>query len=311
MDHKIHIINFRKLDLNLLLVFDAVYTEGSTTKAAERLELSQPAVSNALNRLRQHLDDPLFIRTASGMEASPLARRIAPAIVRSLRSVEQSLIVNTDFDPLTSARNFNILIADAVEPLIMYPLLRRRAEEMPGITFSLRPIDPETMFETVANKAVDIALYVKSFNEDGVRSSYLCTTAACIVARAAHPDYGGRDALTIEDMFTAEWAGLVSPLRKTTRIDQALNAIGRERTIVCEVPRVWSLANMVSNSNLIAALPTYMAAMLKDQLKLKLFPFPFKGPAEQWFLSWHDDYTNDPAHQWLRQTLEDVAKPLA
>lgn len=307
----IHQMNFRKLDLNLLLVFDAVYKEGSITKAADRLGLSQPAVSNALNRLRQHLDDPLFHRGPGGMEATPLSRRIAPSVMKSLRSVEESLSMNTDFDPRTSAREFTILIADAIEPLIMYPLLKRRAQEMPGITFNLRPVIPEVMAESVSNKDADIAAYVISFNENGVRSNYLCTTSGSIIVRKGHPAFQGRERVTMDDLAENEWATLGDVLRKTTRIDQALNAHGLERKIVCKVPRIWSLGYMVANSDVIAALPTYMAEMLADKIGLDVFPYPFVGPDEQWFLSWHEDYTNDPAHQWLRQTLLDVAKPMA
>lgn len=117
-------------------MFDAIYSEGTITKAAEKLGLSQPAVSFALNRLRSHLDDPLFNRGPQGMESLATARRLAPALSHSLREMERSLPANEAFGPRASRREFNLMLPEAMEPMIIYPLLRKSAEELPGISFA-------------------------------------------------------------------------------------------------------------------------------------------------------------------------------
>ena len=155
---KIHAMNFRNLDLNLLRVFDAIHAEGSTTQAAARLGLTQPAVSNALNRLRQQLGDPLFERGPSGMEPTPAARRIAPVLSDALRSLERSLGADQEFDPATSTREFRMIVPEALELMLVHPLLTRAAA-MPGITFRLLPVNSPGYKDMVMSREADIAIF--------------------------------------------------------------------------------------------------------------------------------------------------------
>src|SRR5690554_2920181 len=132
-------VNFRTFDLNLLRVFDAVMREGNLTRAASQLAITQPAASNALRRLRDALDDELFVRAAHGLEPTPYAWAIWPAVGRTLDQL-RSALAPPEFDPATAVRNFVIAMADATATLLMPPLVRRIEREAPGISLRVLPL---------------------------------------------------------------------------------------------------------------------------------------------------------------------------
>jgi len=163
----IQAMNLRKLDLNLLLVFDAIYAEASITRAANRLGLTQPALSNALKRLREHLGDPLFKREGRGIVPTVEAKRLAPAIREALRAIEQAVSIATDFDPPTSARIFSMTLPEALEARLMPPLLNRVTELAPNIQFRLK-LFGGNVEQLVLSKEIDFAIFVHPLNKTGM-----------------------------------------------------------------------------------------------------------------------------------------------
>ena len=302
----IHYMNLRNLDLNLLLVFEAVYSERSITKAAEKLALSQPAVSNALNRLRAHLDDPLFERRGKGIAPTHEASRLAPVIYKALKSIEVSLENKGNFDPESSVINFKIMMSDAVELQVMHPLIRKTVLNWPGISYTLLPASPQSLRQQVLSKEIHMAVFVTPINDDIVRSSHLFSTEVCVIARADHPELGDKDELTEDAFFNSDWVLIAEALRRASNFHQEAKAIGRSRRIVCEAARMMSLPYMVAESNLIAVVTRSMAEALREKLNLKLFDIPFAVPKEPWHLIWHNDYTDDEAHRWLRKQMKAV-----
>jgi len=299
-------MNLRTLDLNLLLVFNAVYTDRSMTRAAQTLGMTQPAVSNALGRLRKHLGDPLFQRAGQGMEPTAEARRLAPALRDALKAIETVVSAGQEFDPTTSTREFSMIMSDALEPLIMGPLLQLRSTQSLSVRFSLQPLHRAEFNRSISSKDVDLGFFVIPMHEAHVRSSYLFSDTSTIVVRQDHPTFGDREQFTVDDLFSAPFVALSEDLRKITHIDQETRALGRSRQIACTTQRVWSLPYLAANSDLVAVLPTTMAESLSDKLALKLFEPPIDIPPQTWYMAWHDDFENDQGHAWLRATIRQI-----
>ena len=304
----IHGMNFRNLDLNLLRVFDAIHAERSTTQAALKLGLSQPAVSNALNRLRQHLDDPLFERGPNGMEPTPVARRIAPVLAEALRALERTLGANQDFDPATSTRAFRIMVPESLEPMLIHPLLERTAA-MPGLTFEMLPVQSPGYKTMVLSREADIAIFPGHFNDEAIRSTHVCSLDIVIVVRADHPRYGAVETFTREDFFEAGFVVLGDDIRRSVRFHQEALAAGRERRIVMKATRSWSVLHTVSATDLVAAVPRYLAERYAESLGLRTFAMPVPGGEEQCHMGWHHELSDDPAHAWLRETIRELGAP--
>jgi DNA-binding transcriptional LysR family regulator len=301
-------MNFRNLDLNLLRVFDAIHTERSTTQAALKLGLTQPAVSNALNRLRQHLDDPLFERGPNGMEPTPAARRIAPVLAEALRALERSLGANQEFDPATSVRSFRMMIPESLEPMLVHPLLER-ASDMPGLTFEMLPVQSPGYKTMVLSREADIAIFPGHFNDEAIRSTQVCTLDIVIVVRAGHPRYGNSQTFTQDDFFEAGFVVLGDDIRRSVKFHQEAMASGRQRRIVMKATRSWSVLHMVASTDLVAAVPRYLAERYARSLGLKSFAMPVPGGVEPCHMGWHQELTADPAHTWLRETIKELGAP--
>ncbi len=300
-------MNLRKLDLNLLLVFDAIYADRSVTNAAHKLGMTQPAVSNALKRLREHLGDALFERSGQGVEPTQEARRLAPVIRSALEDIERTLSLGEDFDPATSKREFGMIVPDAIETIIMQPLVTLALEKMPGIRYAMRPLDLDSLSRSVVSKDVELAFFVAPIHEPHVSSVFLMSESSCVIARADHPVFGERDAITEDEFFTCGFVALPAEMRRITHLERESRARGRSRRIVCTAKRLWSIPFMVASTDLIGALPLSMAQSIAPKLNLKIFDLPLNAPPDNWYMIWHSDYDHDPAHRWLRETIRAVA----
>jgi len=299
-------MNLRSLDLNLLLIFDAVYSHRSITKASDELSLTQPAVSNALNRLRAHLDDPLFTRSGKSMEPTAEAKRLAPIVHKALKSIEKSLEEKEEFDPETAVMEFRVIMSDAVEPVIMPELIRRCSRAFPGISLTLLPIVPEVLRSKLLAREAHLGIFTTPINDDQIRSSHLLSTETRIIARADHPVLGGKETLSEDDFFGLDWVLIADSLRRASNFHQEAKAKGRSRRIVCRASRMLSLPYIVADSDLIAVTTAQMAERFAGPLNLKTFKVPFSAAPENWHMIWNNDDTDDPAHVWLREQLRTI-----
>jgi DNA-binding transcriptional LysR family regulator len=295
-------MNFRKLDLNLLRVFDAIFHEGSTTLAAGKLGMSQPAVSNALSRLRQHLDDPLFERVGQGLEPTPRAADAAPQIAAALRAIEDTLSPVPTFNPESQARTFTILLPDAIEQRILHPLLDVR-ENYPRVTYDLLPLGNNDPTEVLLSKRAEIVFSVDPIRHEQLRSTLLFSEVACLVARADHSELGSRDEITTEDFFGMEFVVLAASLRRLGNISREIDAQNRTRRITLVTKGMWSILMTVATSEMVGILSRSMAEEMAPRLGLKIFEVPFKQPADNWYMGWHRDEDESPAVAWLRDKI--------
>ena len=301
-------MNLRKLDLNLLLVFDAVYGERSITLAAAKLALSQPAVSNALNRLRSQLDDPLFERHGKGIKPTDKANALAPKIRQAMQVMELAMTQRPEFDPAVSKRQFTILTPDAVEMQLVLPLLAMIEQETPNVTYVIKPLIGSKPVEQMAGGEIDLAILPAPPDDPRIRAGFLFEDEVVLVASRNHPVYGARENFTEDDFVTARFVTMGEDLRNHVHIERESKALGKRRNIVCETKSIWSLLHTAAGGNLVAATPKSIADVLAGPLNLRTFELPITVPAQAWHMAWHADNDDDPAHRWLRGQIKRFAE---
>ena len=309
-------MNFRTLDLNLLRVFDEVMKERSLTKAARNLSLTQPAVSNALRRLRETLGDDLLKRSGQGLEPTALALELWPAVRDALRSLQDSLTPR-DFSVATDTSTFVLAMADATAAELIPPLVNVLDTEAPGISVRVRPLttrDPRRLLEegeadmalgffpaTLASLSAQ-AQVGKGVNFDHLRlyeGHYVC------VMRKGHP-LAARP-ISLDDYCAARHLLVSFSGRPFGFIDESLASLGRKRRVVLTVNQFFTAGRVVANSNVLTVLPRHFVSVtgINDALALQELPFPV--PTVHVDALWHNRKESDPAHQWLRQTLQSIA----
>jgi len=299
-------VSLRRLDLNLLLVFDTVYATRSNTRAAEKLGVTQSAVSNALRRLREHLDDALFERKGGDYVPTPRADRLAPAVRQALQAIETSIDVGQGFDPVTSDRVFSLLLPDSIELQLLPPLISDVADRGYGIAFRTAPLFHVDIAETLASRRADFAIVPNPIHDAHVTSAYLFDEDVCLVCRAGHPEFGEAESFSLTDMPRVRLASLDESLRRTTHTESEMREKQVARTMTCTVTRLWSLPGLVARTDLFAVLPRSMAESLRTAFGLKLFDLPLERPAQQWHLVWHRDCEHDPGHRWMKERIKGV-----
>jgi len=301
-------MNLRSLDLNLLLIFDAVYTERSISKAARHLHLSQPTVSNALARLRERLQDPLFERSAQGMAPTPRAKTLAEPIRQALAVLERGLRVEGDFDFAHSEREFVVAVEDYGEAVILPRFVDWLSQVAPQIRIRIRP-EPGTQLQAeLRDGAVDLALDYFALRDPAYRSRCVLTESLLSLSRRDHPLVGERLSL---DLFLALHHVVLAPRSNAQpMIDLALAKRGLQRHISVTVPHFLSMPVMVQTTDLICTLPRRMAHLYADHFRLKSHAVPLRIPQFPIYLIWHQSAEGDAGHQWFRNHLLEFCQRL-
>lgn len=303
---------FRQLDLNLLRVFDEVMTERSLTRAAHKLSLTQPAVSNALQRLREALGDDLMKRSGQEMSPTPRALALWPAVREALGQLEGALVPG-QFVPAQASNTFILAMADATAAKLMPGLLAAMDQAAPGVSIRVVPLtthDPRRLLE---DETLDLAIgyfpatmadltariqsgAAVAFSHERLYSGeYVC------VMRRDHPL--AKEALTLANFCAARHLLVSFSGRPFGFVDEALAAIGQKRRIVLTVNQFFTAGKLVAGSNLLTVLPRHFvnATGIADQLVLRELPFAM--PLVHVDALWHHRVHRLTAHQWLRQTL--------
>jgi DNA-binding transcriptional LysR family regulator len=301
-------MKLRSLDLNLLLVFDAIYGERSISKAAHKLHLSQPTVSNALARLRERLGDPLFERHAQGVRPTLRAKKLAEPIRQALHLLERGLRDDEAFDFANSAREFVIAVEDYGESVILPGFVRWLAEVAPRVRIQIRTDGGAALQEGLREGTVDLALDYFPVNGAGFRSHCVITETLMTLSRREHPLLGER--LSLEQYVALSHVVLRAPSNQRPMIDLALAKRGLQRRITVRVPRFISMPLIVQASDMIGTLPRRMATLYADHFRLKAFAVPLRVPQFPVYLIWHESLEPDAGHQWFRQSLIDFCRRL-
>lgn len=298
-------MNLASFDLNLLLVFDAVMRDRNVTRAGSRIGMSQPAMSNALNRLRYHLGDALFVRGSEGMRPTPRALELAGPVREALETLESTLD-SSEFSPGTAQRSFAIGCNDYAVATIIPAVMCRLDSEAPGVTLRLVPSAGRTL-DMLDQQDIDFGL--SAFDEIPERfgARTLIEDSYVLMMRKGHPLSKGR--LSI-GRYAAARHLLVSPRGDPTGfVDRALAQHGLTRQIAITINNFSAAPSLLANSDLVMAGPKRIADAFAPLYDIVTREAPFTGPREfaTAVLVWHKRFANHPAYGWFRDLLVEVA----
>ncbi|WP_259754537.1 LysR family transcriptional regulator [Pseudomonas sp. GCEP-101] len=290
--------DLRKVDLNLLIVFETLMHERSVTRAAEKLFLGQPAISAALARLRGLFDDPLFVRTGRSMEPTARAQEIFGHLSPALDSISTALSRAADFDPATSKAVFRIGLSDDVEFGLLPPLLRRLRSEAPGITLVVRRANYLLMPQLLASGEISVGVsYTDELPANAKRKTLRRSTWKILRADSIP------GALTLDD-YCARPHALVSYAGDLDGfVDQTLAEMDRKRQVVLAVPQFVGLAQLLAGTDIIATVPEYVALALTAAGGLRAEDPPFPTRLAELSMVWRGAQDQDPAERWLRSRI--------
>jgi DNA-binding transcriptional LysR family regulator len=294
-------MHLARVDLNLFLVLDTIYAEGSITRAGRRLNLSQPAVSHALSRLREMFDDPLFTRHGHAMTPTPLARRLIEPVRAALRGLEVTLTKVDRFDPGSATKRFIIGMRDALESAVLAPLMRGIASSAPRIDISVVRAERRDLERELSAGTVDVALDVLLPLPDEIRRQWLGVEWLVVVARRRHPKV--RAKLDLETYLAQEHIAVSSRRRGLSAEDFELSRHNLRRRIRLRCQSYFAACRVVSETDLVLTMPRRYARILNTQFGHRLLAFPLEVPAFDSYLYWHANADADPANAWLRQQL--------
>lgn len=288
------------IDLNLLVVFDRLVQDGRVSRVAESLGLSQPAVSNALRRLRDLLDDELFLRTPTGMAPTPYALQLAEPVAQALRGLQGALNVRASFDPATSERCFTLAMTDVGEIYFLPVLMDALAREAPGVTLRCVPVADTALREDMAAGRVDLALGSLPQLQAGFFQQALFRQRYVALMRAGHPLAAGDAPLNAAQYRQAAHVRVVSAGTGHGQVDDALQRLGVVRQVQLTVPHYVALGQVLGSTDMVATVPKRLAERLAGPHALVARPLTLRLPASTIAQLWHAHLHRDPGHQWLR-----------
>lgn len=297
------------IDLNLLSVFQEVYRERQISSAARRLGLSQSAVSNALARLRRSFNDELFVRTASGMQPTPLASQMAEPIGSAMAQVALALNQRSRFDPGTSSRRFVLAMTDVGEVYFMPTLIERCRQLAPHVELSSLRVGSSALKEEMESGRVDLAVGPFEEVSDALYQRHLFRQPFVSMFRKGHPL--GKGELTLARFAQAEHLLVDAADSPYDRINAVLAKAGigpaaEGRPIRFRVPHFTAVPYIVSTTDLVVTVPQKLAERAGPPFGLEWVTPPLELPALQTNIFWHRRFSQDPGNGWLRGLLADV-----
>lgn len=292
--------DLRRLDLNLLVVFETLMHERSVTRAAEKLFLGQPAISAALARLRTLFDDPLFVRSGRSMEPTPRAREIIALLSPALDAISTAVSRANDFDPATSTAVFRIGLTDDVEFSLLPAMLKRLRVEAPNVVLVIRRANYLLMPGLLASGEISVGV---SYTEE------LPANAKRRVLRRARPRLLRADAipgpLSLDDYCARPHAMVSFAGDLHGYVDEELRALGRTRRVVLAVPQFNGLSALLAGTDLLTTVPDYAAEVLMTHGGLRSEPPPVGAALSfELAMAWRAAQDNDPAERWLRSRIQ-------
>jgi DNA-binding transcriptional LysR family regulator len=302
----IHHINLAGLDLNLLVVFDALITEGSVTRAGQRLGLSQPATSNALARLRRLIGDKLFVRTAAGLRPTPRALALALQLRPALQQIQATLLEDDHFDPDTSDRVFAIGMSDYVEFTLLPRLMQQIQAIAPGVSLQIRSGDRQTLYALLDSGKIDVACGVFPEAIAWHQEQLLFYETYVCASRLDHPVLD--DTLSLEQYLALSHLLVSVKEDRLGRVDDLLAQKNLTRHVALSIPHFLAAPFVLTETDMIATLANRVAVAFARTQALKLLPLPLDLPGFSVYLRWHRSTENFLATQWLRSVIMATAQ---
>lgn len=299
-------MRYKHFDLNLLIVLDTLLREQSVSRAAERLNLSQPAISAALGRVRQHLNDDILVLHGKTMVPTPHAQSMAPIISRALADIDALITASTVFDPATSHRQFRLCASDYITVVLLAPLMVELAKTAPGISFDICPAGPE-MQPKFERGEIDLLLTPMQFTAANHPRHLLFQERHVVVGCSKNPVL--QEPLS-EEVFLEQGQVVIELNHAQTYTEQALGELNRRRRIEVVCSSFLAVPWVLLNSRLLAVMHERLARMVVSALPLKMVPLPIELPLMPEMVQHHVARSNDDGIQWLLQRLLELAKQL-
>jgi len=294
------ITNLRQLDLNLLLVFDALMQEGNLTRAALRLHLSQSTVSNALARLRQQLGEELFQRTARGMTPTARALALYPPVRQALHLLQSGLGPAEPF--ATDAPHvFNLSLNDYAQAALLPTLQAHLADVAPQVELVAQSDDADSMLARLESGTLDLAIDYLHLDSPDLQYAPLREERLVVIGRKDHPAFIG--GLSLADYQQARHAIVTPRAGRGSPLEIVLGSARVRRQAALHLPNYLPIPAIVAQTDLLGTVPERLAASFAPIFGLQVAPLPLDMPAVQISLIWHRHRQHDPAHIWLRDQL--------
>lgn len=296
------------LDANLLVALDALLQEANVTRAARRVGVTQPAMSQTLGRLRKQFDDPILVRVGRRMEPTPFAQRIKHRLHRALSELGAVVLDRPAFDPSAATDRFVIATVDYLALVLGPPLLEALAAEAPGARLALHALDAGSISDRLAQGVVHLYVGVHGATERALQTAPLFEDALRLVVRSGHPLAEGE---VTPAAYAAHPHVHVSPRREAGSIvGRALEAHGLERDVAIEVPYFALVPSLLEGRDLVATLPESVARHFARRFDLVVREAPVPLPSVSLCAAWHPTYDADPAQRWLREVVTRTAGEL-
>ena len=298
-----------KYDLNLMRVFLALMEERSVTRAAARLGITQPALSNSLSRLRDTLRDPLFIRERYGIKPTQLAEEIAPRVEAALAQLDDLIVNQQQFQPEDADRLFTLAPNSYAELTLMPALVARLRDLAPAIKLRFTAFGNDLSETGVTSGATAMVLGRIVDPPDNLIVQHLMDESLACVVRTDHPDIGA--SISREQYESLKHVNVLPPGRLRVGLFQALEKHHLKRDVAISVTHFLTVPEMIAVTDYCATLPSLICRKLERDPRLKVLPAPVDLGTFPLEMAWHVRYRNDPAHQWLRSLVAEVATLLS
>jgi len=297
-------IHEKRVDLELLRVLDAILNEGGVTRAAERLNLSQSAISHSLARLRLMFGDPLLTREGRKLVPTPLARELVTPLRRGLDALDRLVAGAGHFDPATSGAQFTISLRDPTETLMLPAIMRRIARAGRGIDLRTVQVRRRNVESALAAGTVSLAIDIALPLDDGVRRQKISADRPVVVMRRGHPAL--RKGLTLDRYLDQDHIMVTSRRQGPGLEDVELSKRGLSRRIRLRCRNYLAALRAVAASDLVLTMAERYAPILSAGLKTETVAFPFRMPTLDLYLYWHASADGDAANRWLRGLVVDA-----
>jgi DNA-binding transcriptional LysR family regulator len=292
------------MDLNLLVIFNQLLKERKVSKVAENLGLGQPAVSNALARLRKLFGDELFLRTPTGMQPTPFADQLAESIGYALGMIHSAVNARSSFDPAHSKRSFSVGMTDIGEIYFLPRLMQRIQEVAPSVSISTVRNTAVNLKDAMEGGQVDLAIGLLPQLKAGFFQRRLFVQRYVCLFRKGHAL--DKKAIRESEFFAADHVAVVSAGTGHGKVDEILDSNSPQRRVKLKVPHFVAIGHILQTTDLIATVPERLAERMVEPFNLKYVTHPVKLPQIGINLFWHAKYHKDPSNQWLRGLIVDM-----
>lgn len=290
-----------KIDLNLFTVFDAIYREGNITAAAKVLNLSQPAVSHALARLRDNFSDPLFIRQGNKMQPTAVAKNVIGDVQEALHQLQVTLAQSKQFDAKRSKKHCAISLHSSLEALYIPLLMERLTKQAPKMTLACTRVKRAELENKLASGDLDLALDVLLPVSDAIKHVRMTQDELVVVSqKKSRPE---KKPLNLESYLAHNHVLVSSRFSGQGIEDFELGRLGLQRKVALRCQHFFSACRIVANNNMLLTLPKTAAIMFSKVLPLDVHTLPVVLPNIDIHLYWHEYVDKEPANQWLRNKI--------